>query len=174
MVKLEATTTTAQDLEELIDELTFHDFMERGCYISGNASKLYDKLQRKCQDMYRQWTLSDEYHEYNRKERERLSRARDTLMAKKTARFEWVKANLKVGDWVKVTGTNSNCKTRKVLALSGTTFTNIQGDPLLDKVRQYSAQTDYGQVTHILDPKARLLVKVDVLMQRTPITALKE
>ena len=146
------------EIAVLMDELTYQDIY---VYDRGSGYNKFKGLLRKMNNLENrfagEWIRSPERKLAAEKEQQAYLKARETRNATRTARAEWCKKNLKVGDWVKVTGTTSNCKYRKVLALSGTTFSNIQGDPAMDKTRNYTAQTEYANITHIMNPETRIM-----------------
>jgi hypothetical protein len=155
-------TSILDELENLINEIRFEDLITNGKYEGGKLHVLQSKLGDKYYQLNRQYQGSEFQLAELARERAQRLKAQEARVSRLQARADWCKENLKVGDWVKITGTHSASKYRKIMELGNIDFLNIQGDPAMDKTRSYTARTTYGQVTHIMNRTTRIMEKIDV------------
>lgn len=139
----------------LVLSLTLEDVIEK------NKLLPFSQAIQKFSDLTREYRNSEYIKQEWKAMKTRYDKALATKRDREKRRAEWCAKNLKVGDWVKVTGT-STAKYRKITALNGTTFDNLQGNPLENKTRNVATTTSYSRVTEVLNPATRIMEKIAV------------
>ncbi len=122
-----------------------------------NFKELLDHLK----DLQDQYNHSEHPKELYKIYDARYAKAHEAKIAREKKREEWCSRYLKVGDWVRVTGTSTS-KYRKITAIHEDGFENLQGDPLKNKTRNIATKTSYSKVTEVLNPATRIMEKIKI------------
>lgn len=156
---------TLKQLTELVNKLRLED-------IVGPDHRLLDTkpLLDKLAELHRHYNTSGHYLLAQRAERERVLKSMETRRKNLQRVAEWCRRYVKVGDWVKVSGSGSKSPYRKVLELNETVFQNRPGDPVMNNTTGHNTETAYMQITHIMNPATRLMEKIDVKTLVNPDT----